>query len=510
MSFASFHNPIVARTYREGVHGWFAVASVLTAVTIALGCGGDTDLSACILPPPTDRLEVRQLTYVKASVGAGTESAFGAGVSLSADGSTLAVGAPYDPSGALGVNADPTDRSRTDAGAAHVFVRSGVTWVQEAYLKPANAHAAVEFGRLVSLSKTGDTLIVGVPQDSDPKFSGSAVVFRRVGGRWTEEGYLRSSLGGSGGQFGVSVALSDEGDTAVVGALHSAGHGTAGCEFATGAKDLCRGAAYVFERTNGRWEERAILRPPEWMSLPYPVLDALLMGTVVRVSGDGNVVAALATGTLLTFTRGPKWMFEASTALPAPRHDPDPLIGFGPRGGYSITPMSLAISSDGSTLAVGEPEPPARGETFASRVEVFARRDGNLSKTATVQPLASRPDAKFGWRVALSGAGERLAVGAYADSGGQGGTNPNPCASTVEGAGAAYLFALEGATWKERAFLKARRVNQAANFGRSVALDALGATLVVGAPGDPSNASGIDGDESDTSTPYAGATYVFR
>ena len=209
MSFASFHNPIVARTYREGVHGWFAVASVLTAVTIALGCGGDTDLSACILPPPTDRLEVRQLTYVKASVGAGTESAFGAGVSLSADGSTLAVGAPYDPSGALGVNADPTDRSRTDAGAAHVFVRSGVTWVQEAYLKPANAHAAVEFGRLVSLSKTGDTLIVGVPQDSDPKFSGSAVVFRRVGGRWTEEGYLRSSLGGSGGQFGVSVGQID-------------------------------------------------------------------------------------------------------------------------------------------------------------------------------------------------------------------------------------------------------------------------------------------------------------
>lgn len=246
------------------------------------------------------------------------------------------------------------------------------------------------------------------------------------------------------------------------------------------------------------------------MTLPYPVLAALLMGTAVRISGDGNVVAALATGTLLTFTRGPKWTFEASAELPAPRHDPDPPIGFGWHGGYSIPQMSLAMSSDGRTLAVGEPEPPVRGETFTSRVEVFSRHHGKLQKSAVVQPLASRPGAKFGWRVALSGAGTHLAVGAYTDTGGQGGTNPDPCGSTVEGAGAADLFTVDGSAWKERAYLKARHVRPKAQFGRSITLDALGATLVVGAPGDPSAASGIDGDEDDSSSPSASAAYVFR
>ena len=476
---------------------------------VAPGCGADTDLSACILPDPSERLPLRQAAYIKASAASGAESAFGGAVAVSGDGSTLVVGADRDPSGALGVGADPTDRSSPGSGAAYVFVRSGATWTQQAYLKPANKHAAVEFGGRLALSKTGDTLVVGVPEDSTPRFSGSAVVFRRVAATWTEEGYLRSSRGARGSQFGVSVAISDSGDTVVVGALHTAGPGTSGCEHATPSGDVCRGAAYVFDRTGGRWEERAILEPPEWMTLPYPVLAALLMGTV-RISGDGNVVAALATGTLLTFTRGPKWMFEASAPLPAPRHDPDPPIGFGWHGGYSITPMGLAMSSDGRTLAVGEPEAPSRGETFASRVEVFARQDGKLQRTAVVQPLASRSGAKFGLKVALSGAGRHLAVGAYADSGGQGGTNADPCGSTVGFAGAAYLFTLDGGAWRERAFLKARRVKREAYFGGSVALDALGATLVVGAPGDSSSASGIDGDESDASTPYAGAAYVFR
>lgn len=127
-----------------------------------------------------------------------------------------------------------------------------------------------------------------------------------------------------------------------------------------------------------------------------------------------------------------------------------------------------------------------------------------------VQPLATRPDSKFGYELALSASGTHLAMGAYADRGAQGGTNPDPCGAALEFAGAAYLFTLEGVGWKERAFLKARRVNHRAYFGGSVALDARGETLVVGAAGDPSNASGIGGDESDSSTPFAGAAYVFR
>jgi len=471
-------------------------------------CGGDTDLSACILPDPTDRLPLRQQTYIKAPATVGTESRFGAGVALSSDGSTLVVGAPYDPSGALGVNADPTDRSRTDAGAVHVFVRRGATWTQEAYLKPANGYATVTFGLVLALSRAGDTLIVGVPKDSNPKdsASGSAVVFRRSGTTWVEEAYLHPSRGAV--EFGAAVALSDDGDTAVVGAPEDTGG--QGWDYPCDSPP-CKGAAYVFTRTSGRWSERAILEPPGSLDLPSPVYAAVKMGARVALSGDGTTVAALATGAVATFTRGLVWTFEASAPLPAPRYDVDRSIGRGMGSrGYVAPWMSLGMSADGRTIAVGEPEPPFGGETFASRVEIFTREDAKLRRTAVVQPLASRPDSHFGNEIALSASGTHLVVGAYSDSGGGAGTNPDPCGSKLEIAGAAYLFTLEGATWKERAFLKARRVNPRAYFGANVALDALGATLVVGAPGDPSNASGIDGDESDTSTPYAGATYVFR
>ena len=484
------------------------VASLLGGGAIVAACGGDTDLSACILPDPADRLALRQQTYVKAPAAASTASRFGAEVALSADGSTLAVGAPYDPSGALGVNADPTDRSRTNAGAVHVFVRSGATWAKEAYLKPASRFAAVEFGRSLALSKTGDTLIVGVPEDWNPKFdsSGTAVVFRRSGTRWVEEAYLRPSRGSVA--FGTAVALSHDGDTAVVGAPEDTG-GTGSdkpCD-----TPPCRGAAFVFTRASERWKESAILEPPRSLDLPSPVFTAVKMGARVALSGDGTVMATLATGAVATFTRGATWAFETSAPLPAPRYEVDRSIGRGMGNrGYVAPWMSLGMSSDGRTIAVGEPYPPSEGNTFTSRVEIFARQDAQLRRTAVVQALASRPNSNFGYEIALSASGTHLAVGAYADSGGQGGTNPDPCGATVDFAGAAYLFTLDGAAWKERAFLKGRRVKREAYFGGSVALDALGATLVVGAPGDSSSASGIDGDESDTSAPYAGAAYVFR
>ncbi|MBL8605798.1 MAG: hypothetical protein JNL38_00695 [Myxococcales bacterium] len=75
--------------------------------------------------------------------------------------------------------------------------------------------------------------------------------------------------------------------------------------------------------------------------------------------------------------------------------------------------------------------------------------------------------------------------------------------------GAVYFFTLDG-TWKERAFLKPRIVHPNLRFGISVALDGAGSTLAVGADWDPSSASGIDGDDADSSANSAGAAYVFR
>ncbi|VAW69791.1 hypothetical protein MNBD_GAMMA09-635, partial [hydrothermal vent metagenome] len=98
--------------------------------------------------------------YFKAS---NTEAGdlFGYTVSLSADGSTLAVGAPYEDSNSSGINGDQTDNSALQSGAVYLYSRSGSSWSQQAYIKASNTEASDYFGWALSLSADGNTLAVG-------------------------------------------------------------------------------------------------------------------------------------------------------------------------------------------------------------------------------------------------------------------------------------------------------------------------------------------------------------
>jgi len=101
-----------------------------------------------------------QQAYLKASnTDAGDR--FGAAVSLSGDGNTLAVGAFLEDSNATGVNQNQSDNSASGSGAVYVFSRSGSLWSQQAYLKASNTDANDLFGAAVSLSGDGNTLAVG-------------------------------------------------------------------------------------------------------------------------------------------------------------------------------------------------------------------------------------------------------------------------------------------------------------------------------------------------------------
>ena len=126
---------------------------------------------------------------------------FGRSVAISGD--TAVVGAHGD------------DDNGSDSGSAYVFVRSGTSWAQEAKLSPVDGAAGDRFGRSVALS--GDTAVVGAFRDGDNgNSSGSAYVFVRSGTSWAQEAKLLPDDGAAGDRFGISVALS--GDTAVVGA----------------------------------------------------------------------------------------------------------------------------------------------------------------------------------------------------------------------------------------------------------------------------------------------------
>jgi hypothetical protein len=153
-----------------------------------------------------------QQAYLKAS-NTGADDLFGAEVALSGD--TLAVNAPSEASWASGVNGNQADNSVSNAGAVYVFVRSGTSWRQQAYLKSNAPAAGQRFGS--SLRVDGDHLLIGCPTESSPATqSGAAYLFSRRDGEWSQLAYLRAPNADAMDYFGMGVAIS--GGTVVVGA----------------------------------------------------------------------------------------------------------------------------------------------------------------------------------------------------------------------------------------------------------------------------------------------------
>lgn len=178
---------------------------------------------------------------------------FGMAVAISGD--TIVVGAPSENGAGSGI--DPEDNNDGAlVGAAYVFFRSGGNnWQQQAYLKPPvdqfPAGTSRDFGRAVAIS--GNTVVVGAPNSSVR----SAYVFVRNGSTWSQQARLQAHTSGSD-HFGFAVGIS--GDTVVVGAFGEDGGGVGVNPDAGGNPVTNSGAAYVFARTGGIWNQQAYLR----------------------------------------------------------------------------------------------------------------------------------------------------------------------------------------------------------------------------------------------------------
>ncbi|MBK9401806.1 MAG: hypothetical protein IPN36_13440 [Bacteroidetes bacterium] len=102
-------------------------------------------------------------------------------------------------------------------GAAWVYIRTGGIWTQQGnkLVGTGNVGAAYQ-GASVAISADGNTAIVGGPIDNNGQ--GAAWIFIRSGAIWTQFG---SKLVGSGNigasQQGVSVSISADGNTVIVG-----------------------------------------------------------------------------------------------------------------------------------------------------------------------------------------------------------------------------------------------------------------------------------------------------
>ncbi len=143
----------------------------------------------------------------------------------------------------------------------------------------------------------------------------------RKAGQWLQDGAeLVGSLSGGDSQQGYSVALSNDGTTALVG----------------GPYDNNRvGAVWVWTRSDEQWTLQAKLSATDYIQ-PQPG-----QGINVSLSADGNTaaIASISENAIWIWTRsGTEWSEQAK------------LVGAGGSGpqGYNV-----ALSSDGGTLIDG-------------------------------------------------------------------------------------------------------------------------------------------------------------
>ena len=126
-------------------------------------------------------------------------------------------------------------------GAAYVFRLRGRTWSQTAELTAPHGAPFDSFGISVALSALGTTALVGAPRHSG---TGAAYVFRLRGRTWSQTAVLAASDGARGDSFGWAVALSAPGSTALVGAP---------------GRHSIAGGAYVFRLRGRAWSQTAVL-----------------------------------------------------------------------------------------------------------------------------------------------------------------------------------------------------------------------------------------------------------
>jgi FG-GAP repeat len=325
-----------------------------------------------------------------------------------------------------------------------------------------------------------------------------------------QQAYLKASNTDAQDEFGTSVAVS--GDTVVVGAPSedSAASGVNGNQADDSLSEA--GAAYVFTRSGSNWSQQAYLKA----SNP-DLVDRF--GVSVAVSGDTVVVGAPFersaasgvngnqaddslpfAGAAYVFTRsGNTWSQQAYLKA----SNPDTNDEFGHSVAVSGDTVVVAAYGEDSA-ASGVNGSQANGLDTAGAAYVFNRHGSTWSQQAYLK--ASNPDAFdfFGWSVAVSG--DTVVVGAYGEDSAASGVNGNQ-ANGLGSAGAAYVFNRSGSTWSQQAYLKASNPDANDYFGISVAV--FGDTVVVGAYGEDSAASGVNGNQAN-GLGSAGAAYVFN
>ena len=287
---------------------------------------------------------------------------FGFSMALSADGNTALIGAPFDSS---------------NVGTAFVFTRAAGVWTQQgAKLTATGGTANAQFGFSVALSADGNTALIGARLDGGGV--GAAFVYTRTAGVWTQQGAKLTATGETGNaRLGSSVALSADGNTAFIGAS---------------LDNANLGAAFVFIRTAGVWTQQGakLTASGETGNGEF--------GFTVALSADGNtaVIGAVTdnsnVGAAFVFTRTAGIWTQQGAKLTATGETGNPNSPRASRCRPTATPRSSAPRR--TTAAWGRrscsPAPPASGPSRAPNSPPPAKpAPGNSARAWRCRPTAT-------------------------------------------------------------------------------------------------------------------------
>ncbi len=405
--------------------------------------------SSFTLSFPVDWSSITEQAALKAS-DAGANDYFGESVAIDKNGNTAIVGARLDTNQTL------------QEGGAYIFIKSGTNWSQQTKIVASDKHIAQHFGSAVSLSEDGNTAIVGAEKsDALPQAAscGAAYIFTRSGTTWSQQAKIFASDGVDGYYFGNSVSITDDGNTAIIGARNDGGTNF--------------GAAYVFTRSGTSWSQQTKLTASDAQTDDE-------FGWSVSISGsDGNTAIVSSpkedaggtsnSGSAYIFTRsGTTWSQQAK--IQASNKGSNDLFGYGRDG--------ASISGDGNTVVVGAVNEDTSG-TDAGAAYVFTRSGTTWSQQAMIKATDAASSDRFGSAVSISDDGDTIVVGAWNES----------------GTGAAYIFTRSGTSWTQVNKIQASDAQSGDEFGYAASIG--NKSVIVGAY------------QEDTTASNSGSAYIF-
>jgi hypothetical protein len=298
-------------------------------------------------------------------------------------------------------------------------------------LAPKDGAAGDLFGESAATSGNGAVTAVGSPEHNS---AGAVYVFTGTGAQVSQTAELTPGNPQADEQFGQTVALSGNGRTLVAAAPGAAGAGVSD-----------QGAAYVFTDQAGAWTQTAELAVPGTAEL----------GTSLAISANGSTIVLGAptsnsdNGEAFVFTKSGS-TYVQTQKLTAKKPKPGTTSAF-----PTFLGDNTAISSNGSTIAFGEPN--------VGVTDVFTKPAGASSWTQKAQ-LPGGGDS-----VAVSGNGTIVAAG-------QAGINNLN--------GAVFVFTKSGGTFTEASEVLPPKNKTKAAFaaGENIGMSADGSIIAIGAP----------------------------